>query len=492
MSHRRLLFAWVGVFVLMALLAPSLVHADIAPPQPPLGSGIFPGQETTQVRMQAETVLIDLPSASTYDNWQAAVTAVFTMRNLGGSAESMTVRFPMFMTEEYRGVEEGCPTRDTNYPAIQNFRALAADVPLTVNIVEAAMDLYQNGVTTTVKKPCWAEFQVTFPAGQDLKVEVRYQIQGQLYGHGTSNYLGFPYILTTGQGWQGTIGSADIRVRLPYPPDGLNLLEISEGGRIDGNEVRWHFEDFEPQSNTALWMVNPRIWQALQTDLAAIKTKPQDGEAWGRLGKNYKNVFLLERGFREGDAGADLFRRSREAYQRSVTLLPRDADWHFGYGDLLCQTASWNYTPEIWLPSNEELLTGCMTQLQLALQINPRHAKTLELLENMSYQDGVVDMSGPQPNFLILTPGNYKTPTPWVTFTAIPRPTSTATSPPEASATPLPSPTLAASATPPPAAPSATSPAPPTPTAAQQKAPQICGAVLLPLLLGLWVAWKKL
>ena len=87
MAHRRLLFACVGVFVLMALLAPAPVYADIAPPQPPLGSGIFPGQETTQVRMQAETVLIDLPSASTYDNWQAAVTAVVGVLH-GDSADA--------------------------------------------------------------------------------------------------------------------------------------------------------------------------------------------------------------------------------------------------------------------------------------------------------------------------------------------------------------------------------------------------------------------
>ena len=79
--------------------------------------------------MQAETVLIDLPSSSIYDNWQAAVTAVFTMRNLGNSAESMNVRFPMFMTEDYPGVDHGCNYRDTNYPAIQNFRALADNSP---------------------------------------------------------------------------------------------------------------------------------------------------------------------------------------------------------------------------------------------------------------------------------------------------------------------------------------------------------------------------
>ena len=89
-------------------------------------------------------------------------------------------------------------------------------------------------------------------------------------------------------------------------------------------------------------------------------------------------------------AGEELFRRSQEAYQKSVALLPRDADWHYGYGDLLCETAHWrNILPQTQLPSTPDLLTACMTQLQLALQINPAHAKTLELLQSMSFRKGL-------------------------------------------------------------------------------------------------------
>jgi hypothetical protein len=505
MTRRHVLARLVSILVffgLFGVFTPAAVWADIAPPQPPLGSGIFPGQETTRVRMQAETVLIDLPSSSKFDNWQAAVTATFTMRNLGDSAESMTVRFPMFMTEEYRGVDAGCPDRDTNYPAVQNFRALLENAPLEVKIIEASMDHYENGVTTTVRKPCWAEFPITFPAGKDLKVEVRYQIQGQLYGHGATNYLGFPYILTTGAGWQGTIGSADVRLHLPYTLSDLNVMDISEGGQISGSEVRWHFDDFEPEQNTAAWIVNPNIWQALKKDLSTTQATPQDGEAWGRMGKNYKNIFLHDRGIRDGASGEELFRLSQEAYQQSVTLLPKDADWHYGFGDLLCETALWgSYMPAMKLPPTPDLLTGCMTQLQLALKINPAHAKTLELLQWMSsFQDGIVDISGPKPDFLVLTPGNYHTPTPWSTMTDTPAPTSTATQVPSATVTPIPqaSATLTPSLTQTPvlvgtalegstqpayAAPSV------TPAAAKKPSLPICGAIFLPLLLGLFV-WR--
>ncbi len=134
--------------------------------------------------------------------------------------------------------------------------------------------------------------------------------------------------------------------------------------------------------------------------------------------------------------GEDLFGRSQEAYQKSVALLPNDADWHYGYGDLLCETANWNFASEIWLPSNPDLLTTCMIQLQLAIQLNPSHIKTLHLLQWMSNFEGIVDLSGPKPDFLILTPGNYHTPTPWRIDTLMPSPTSK----PSATITPSPMP----------------------------------------------------
>jgi hypothetical protein len=476
-------FSMIIMVCLLVALTPSVAFADIAPPQPPLGSGVIPGQATTQVRMMAETVLIELPTSSTYENWQAAVTATFTMRNLGDTAESMTVRFPMFMTENYPGTEAGCSfIGNNNYPTIQNFRVLINDAPT------GAQTTYNE---TNDPKPCWAEFPAAFPPGKDVKVEVRYQILGQLYGHGVTNYLGFPYILTTGRGWQGTIGSADITVRLPYPLSDLNVKDIQPDGQISGNEVRWHFEDFEPENNTSVWVANPGAWQALLRYLEAVKVNPKDGETWGQIGKAYKGVFLLDRGFREGEAGVTLFHLSQEAYQKSVDLLPNDADWHYGYGELMCETSFWNSTGYYkQLPTNEDLLTTCMKQLQLALQINPTHAKTLELLQNMSFNKGIVDMSGSQPDFLILTPGNYKSPTPWFTPTTVL--TSTATPQPPAIETATLSPTTAPSAT---QAPVVTRPTPPsttpTPTAKPNPGLPACGASFFPLLVGLWIGWRK-
>jgi hypothetical protein len=132
-------------------------------------------------------------------------------------------------------------------------------------------------------------------------------------------------------------------MRLPYALNNLNVLteyiDPQAGFQIVGNELSWHFEDFEPTDNIYDTLANPGDWQALLQDEQTVKAHPKDGEAWGRIGKEYKRFFLPERGFRAGDAGTALFNLGREAYQNCVDLLPNDADWHFGYGELLWQTA---------------------------------------------------------------------------------------------------------------------------------------------------------
>jgi hypothetical protein len=89
---KRIFRIVVIVFMLTAVYAPASVRADVAPPAYPPGSNPEPGSEITQVRMMAETVLIEVLQS---DNNQARVTADFTMRNLGTAAESMGVRFPL-------------------------------------------------------------------------------------------------------------------------------------------------------------------------------------------------------------------------------------------------------------------------------------------------------------------------------------------------------------------------------------------------------------
>ncbi len=230
-------FRWLAfVMVIVMLMVPTSARADVAPPGHPPGSNPEPGTEGTQVRMMAETVLIDvLRNNDIKDLGQAKVTADFTMRNLGTSAENMGVRFPISSSNGFGQV-----------PEIKNLNVKVDDKTISTSRV-----MEQDPVWGSDPVP-WAQFNVTFPPGQDVHIQVTYILDGT----GEYPFVAYYYVLHTGAGWNGTIGSADLIVRLPYEANTSNVIFDEEigwssttaGGVIDGNQVKWHFDNLEPDS----------------------------------------------------------------------------------------------------------------------------------------------------------------------------------------------------------------------------------------------------
>ena len=134
-------------FFLFTVTTP--VHADVAPPEQPPGANPGPGSQTTQVRMAAESVVIDVQAkAPTGSLGQALVTADFTMHNTGSQNETMDVRFPISGNDGFE-----------NYPEISDFQA---------SVNGSAVNTHR----TTGKDPFgyddsvpWAAFAVTFTNG---------------------------------------------------------------------------------------------------------------------------------------------------------------------------------------------------------------------------------------------------------------------------------------------------------------------------------------
>lgn len=314
------------VFVVVTLAIPQGVQADVAPPQQPPGSNLEPGSETTQVRMVAETVTIELLADSGYnDLGQAKVTADFTMRNLGSAEETMAARFPVGASDERGGI-----------PQIADF---AVQVNGSQRPTRATTGEDPNGLEDSVP---WAEFDVTFPPGEDVNIVVTYTIAGT--GYYPFSY--FTYILSTGAGWKDTIGSADIIVRFPYEVNAHNVIvepsyigwkETSPGAILDGKEVRWHFDDLEPaqENNITVSIVAPDAWEKVLTERAIVEKNPDDGEAWGRLGKDYKKIVYTGRTLRIDQGGVEVYELAKDAYEKCLALLPDDALWHAGYAELL-------------------------------------------------------------------------------------------------------------------------------------------------------------
>ena len=390
----------IVLLVLVLFAFPSSAAADVAPPINPPGSNPEPGTESTQVRMAAETVLIEVQSDTTPDSLgHARITADFTMHNTGASGESMAVRFPL-SSDDGRG----------QYPEIQNLAVKVNGQQVSHRRASYPDPRYQQ------EDVPWAEFDVTFPAGADLPIQVAYDVNGSGY----LPFTAFYYVMESGAGWKDTIGSADIILRLPYPASTQNVImglqigwaETTPGGVIQGNEVRWHFENFEPGAdgpvqNMEFALVAPSAWTPILKERDTLARTPDDGEAWGRLGKLYKGVFFMSKGYREDPGGEELYKLSAEAYEKCLALKPEDAQWHAGFADLLANRSYW----DAWMAGPTPDTYRALEEIQTALKLAPNDAVVQAIAQNLTYlfPDGI-KQSGNEFEF------------PWLTQTPTPQP----------------------------------------------------------------------
>lgn len=462
----------LAVLLLLFLTAfpASSVHADVAPPEAVPGSNLVPGGESTQVRMVAETVILTVSQDPADEDGAVAETqAVFTMRNLGTVEERMAVRFPLSF---FNGGSDGF----FNFPEIPSI-AVKVDgqfVP-TRNEMQPFLST-EMGRSSEREEIPWAVFDVTFPPDQDVLIEVVYNVDG----FGYYPYEIFKYVLETGAGWNGTIGSAEIVLRLPYEANTYNVWtegvqgygDATPGGVFSGNEIRWTYTELEPtfENNLQFVIVTPSAWQKVLTEDTNITKNRDDGEAWGRLGKAYKDLILLRHGdIRTDPAGQGMFELSRSAYETCLGILPQDPLWLYGSAELLWSQYYFN----LYLmgqPDTQNLLPTTLARLQTALKLDPnlQLAKDLLLQINYAIPDAVQQNEDGSFTLLGLT-ATPVPPTPWVA-------TATPTLIP---AVATPTATFATGVIPP----STPEPTPPNP---------LCGsAFLLPALFGLMIFTKR-
>lgn len=475
------------IFVLFSHSIP--VHADVAPPPFPEASDIYPDGEVTHVRMVSEKVDLTIldETSKDYPYGYALVKAIFHMQNLGTAPETIDVYFPLDIGNCEKDAEKMRLHVFQIHPPIREFRAVVNGTEKPINTIYQRLHAETSTDPLETDVACWVYFPTSFPAGKNVTIEVSYKVSASAQFQGPFPYLGYGYILRTGSGWKDTIGSADVTVHLPYSITSENVYGYRpDEGTIQGNKIVWHFENFEPDNtwDIDIGMLKPTLWKAIQAELMNTRDNPQDGEAWGRLGKAYKEAVILDKGVRNDAAGAKMYQASVEAYQRALDLKPEDADWHAGYAELLCTKAYWTFD----IP-NRERFFPCIEELKKALDLNPEQTKAKGLLAdiwvwNKSEEDPLVDLSGPQPNYLILTPlpaaetlMPAATPAATILPTVSPK-TQTATAAPIATY-PLPAADAAVTSQ-------------PTKTPGEATTPGLCGSVALPILIGLlFFIWNK-
>ncbi len=371
--------------------------ANAAPPETASGTGPAPASASTQVRMEAETVVLTVSP----DGLQAQVTGEYLMRNMGAQTETLGVRFPLGYVTGLGNV--------TECPEIRGLQVWVDDQAVTWQRISGTPTAACPG-----DRAPWAEFQVTFPPQQPVRLRVSYTQDAWGY----APYRVLSYIVETGAGWYGTIGQGEIRVEMPYEVSPGNV--VLEGGvgfgftsphaQLQGRTVRWQFQDLEPgpQDNFFLLYVEPEVWQAVEQRRAAVQANPQDGDAWGFLGLALKRVLQvpglwdMSRTLRHDPGARALLDEALQAYAQAVALRPDDPDWHFGYAELLVAAAvTWGEDDPQQAHAYKAQATAELAQ---ALALDPQHAKTRAFLEDYAFLlEGWVEVRDGQVVFVGLT-----------------------------------------------------------------------------------------
>jgi hypothetical protein len=366
----------LGILILLSLFIPSRdVEADIAPPSQPSGSNVVPG-EVTMVQMVYERIVIDLrPPWS--DGINADVTAKFIMRNQGTVDEQMTVGFPLNSI--------GDMNFDGSIPKLKDLVVKIDDSLVVVQYPNNDNWLINRDQETLAID--WAAFDVVFPVGQDIVIEINYK-QPPTYDAPTTEY---DYTLFTGAGWYGAILEGDIRFRLPYTISyGENYWTYEENvwGGLDTetiveNEVRWHFEEFEPQDyykdNWRVHVIRPKDWERILSAREALINNQYNAELWKELGDAYSNA-AIELGGKTYDSSYQAI----TAYQQSVALSP---DWAEAHASLADEYYKSYKDAEFYAsessPPDESLRQGALQELSVALALEPNNKTALDLQEEL-------------------------------------------------------------------------------------------------------------
>jgi hypothetical protein len=368
---RKLILILLAVCVIKLCFPARPARADVAPVPNPPGGNINPGDET-KVQMVAERVIIDF-RASTDDT--ARVTADFIMHNLGDKDEQMKVRFPLNAPNP--GLFE--------YVLIKDFNAWVNGEYVVSRVITDTNAGYTYVGQFTLDLLYWAVFDVNFPSGKDVKIRVTYTLEPTDIGGGREEAF---YILSTGAGWYGPIGTAEVIFRFPYMVNNLNIGEYYYQDqsyiRLVENEVRYHRDNFEPiglnegtlsnVDNVSIILVNPTLWLAVVKARSAIITLPDDAKAWLALARAYHAAGDEKHGCFENDEFRNLI---IQAYEIALNLDPQNASVHAEFASVLLFSECWNQDKD-----------RIYQEISIALHFDPENELALDLIDNIkAYRD---------------------------------------------------------------------------------------------------------
>jgi hypothetical protein len=397
----------LGLFLALMLLVlshPSLSLADVGVrPILPGGSSILP-EDQTPIQMAGEVVTMNVRPATAADNaiiqinpnayglqihpvWYpmvAEVQAVFTMTNPTTEDVSLNAWFPLASALQNVSWELN---PDEIVPRILSFQVAADGAPLDYSVSELP-----NPKGTDKPPLPWASFPLTFPAGTDTNIQVNYLLPLQVSVKGSE--LALYYIFQTGAGWDGSIGKAELILDLPYPASAETLARMDprtlglpyfmadpetvlpQDGVMVGNQAHWTWTDFEPgpQDDFSIWLVDPGLYQQLESARTAVQANPQDGQSWLNLARLYRSLATGAWGYPSVFAESYLS-QGLEAYRKAAQLLPELPEPHGGIAMLSLAP----YMRDLNTPS--EVMGLVQEELRIARELEAAHPNLAEQSE---------------------------------------------------------------------------------------------------------------
>jgi hypothetical protein len=278
----------IAVGFLVALLAwvlQAVVQADNAPMwESP--EGLTPGIPNSRVQMAGETVSIAVHENA--DGVVADVAADFDMLNPGPDTQ-MLVGFPNMAWDALFANNRDATYSPVTFQAIQNFRASSA-------LGQYAPAQRKVGGSGPFKDSSWFVWNMLYPGGKPLRVQVTYQQQLLSLRMYTSDFpapsaIPVSYVLRTGALWDGPIGSAVITI---FAPDGGGVIPVLPATQNADGQLTWSMTNFKPTEDIEAVYVRGAKWPALKAAESSASQPTASASDLVQSAKTVLGVFVAD------------------------------------------------------------------------------------------------------------------------------------------------------------------------------------------------------
>lgn len=358
------------LWFMISLVIVYSVQADVGvQPVLPAGSSILPERETV-VQMAEEKVVFSVRTPTETDISRldldlrdygmtsqeiplvADVGARFWMLNPQVEPVDMLVWFPLAVTLKNVNYDNfGSPMPGSVAPSIREFQVFVENQPVETTITE-----FPNPNGEEFPLLPWASFPVSFAAGKETLIEVRYLLPAQSIPGNRVTAI-FSYILQTGSGWAGPIGKAELVVNLPYPASQETIGQVTSGGELNDNQVSWTWTHFEPKAadDFSIELLRLEHWKTLNDLRAAVRANSEDGAAWMELSRLYQTLTTTKGQRIAPGIGVYYHMLAIEAFETTARLLPEESSVHASLAILYLPFPLEETSPQDYQRSLDEL-----------------------------------------------------------------------------------------------------------------------------------------